>query len=338
MRLLRNCILSILVYAAVFGLVLDRPLSLGLLRMEIAQKSARLAALPTPKLVILAGSNGPYSHSCAIIGAMLNLPCENAGIAVGIGLDFLTTRYGPDLRAGDIVYMPMEFAQYAMTRPQNDAGPDGAILVRHDRDVMFSLPPDRVMAAVFSQTFPNLLESAIEMPMSRLISPARVLAAEYDAQGDRIGTTLRTAKPGLLRDHQAAPPMFEPVYGAKLIRNFIRAETARGVIVIGGLPTGFSTAPMNLSAIRAIREFYLENGGKFAALPNLSRYPVADFYDSPDHLAQPCQFEHSIAVARMLAGVLRRSVAAPSRDVLALAGTCPGSMSNGLGRFPLSRE
>jgi hypothetical protein len=320
MRLFRNCLLSVALYALVFGLVLDRPLSLGLLRMEIQQKSDRLAAMPTPKLVILAGSNGPYSHSCAVIGAMLNLPCENAGIAVGIGLDFLTRRYGPSLRVGDIVYMPMEFAQYAMTRPENDAGPDGAILVRHDRDVMLSLPPDRVMAAVFSQNFPNFLESAIEMPMSRMISPARLLAAEYDAQGDRIGTTLQTAKPELLRDHAAAPPMFQPVYGATLIQNFIRAETARGVIVVGGLPTGFSTAPMDERAIAAIREFYLENGAKFAALPNLSRYPVADFYDSPDHLAQPCQFEHSIAVARMLGAVLGVRVAPPSRDVLALAG------------------
>jgi hypothetical protein len=323
MRLLRNCLLSILLYALVFGLVLDRPLSLGLLRMEIAQKSARLAALPTPKLVILAGSNGPYSHSCAVIGAMLNLPCENAGIAVGIGLDFLARQYGPSLRAGDIVYMPMEFAQYAMTRPENDAGPDGAILVRHDRGVMFSLPPDRVMAAIFSQTFPNLLESAIEMPMSRMISPSAVLAAEYDPEGDRIGTTLQTAKPALLRGNHPAPPVFQPVYGAQLIQMFIRTETSRGVIIIGGLPTGVSSVPIDPFAITAIRKFYLQNGAKFAALPNLSRYPIADFYDSPDHLAQPCQFKHSIAVAQMLGDVLHLKVTAPRPAETALAETCP---------------
>jgi hypothetical protein len=210
-----------------------------------------------------------------------------------------------------------------MTRPENDAGPDGAILVRHDRDVMLSLPPDRVMAALFSQNFPNLLESAIEMPMSHMISPSRLLAAEYDAEGDRIGTTLQSAKPALLRDHVAAPPMFQPVYGATLIRDFIRTETARGVIVVGGLPTGFSTAPMDARAIDAIRNFYLENGAAFAALPNLSRYPVADFYDSPDHLAQPCQFKHSIAVARLLGLVLGLRVSAPATAETALAATCP---------------
>jgi len=323
MRLLRNCALSLLLYSLVFALILDRPLSLGVLRLEIEQKAARLAALPTPKLVILAGSNGPYSHSCAVMGAMLGLPCENAGIAVGIGLDFLVRRYGPSLRPGDIVYMPMEFEQYAMTRPETDSGPDGAILVRHDRDVLFSLPPDRVFAAVFSTDFPNFLESTIEMPMARLISPARTLAVEYDVQGDRIGTTLASAQPALVAK-AGAPAVYATTYGARVIAAFVRAETARGVIVIGGLPTGFSTMPPPPAAVAAVRALYLSNGAAFAALPNQSRYPPADFYDSPDHLAQPCQFKHSIAVARMLADMLKIPVLAPDRQVQALAQTCPG--------------
>jgi hypothetical protein len=323
MRLLRNCALSVILYTLVFALVLDRPLSLGVLRLEIEQKSMRLATLPTPKLVILAGSNGPYSHSCAVIGAMLNLPCENAGIAVGIGLDFLVRRYGPSLRPGDIVYMPMEFEQYAITRPENDSGPDGAILMRHDRGVLLSLPPDRVFAAVFSTDFPNFLESTIEMPMSRLISPARTLAAEYDIEGDRIGTSLATAQPALLGNPRT-PTVYDPTYGASLIASFVRTETAQGVIVIGGLPTGFATAPPPPSAVAAIRAFYLANGALFAALPNESRYPPADFYDSPDHLAQPCQFKHSIAIARLLGEVLRAKLSPPPPQTVAVALTCPG--------------
>ena len=92
-RIITFCTLSVVLYVIVFAGLIDRPLSLGLLRLEMMQKTARLAALPSPTLVILAGSNGPYSHSCAVIGAMLNMPCENAGIAVGIGLDDLFTRY-----------------------------------------------------------------------------------------------------------------------------------------------------------------------------------------------------------------------------------------------------
>jgi hypothetical protein len=176
---------------------------------------------------------------------------------------------------------------------------------------------------MFSTDFPNFLESAIEMPMARLISPASTLAAEYDEEGDRIGTSLATAQPALLRG-AGAPTVFAPTYGATLIAQFVRAETARGVIVIGGLPTGFSTAPPPPAAIATIRALYLGNGARFAALPNASRYPPADFYDSPDHLAQPCQFKHSIAIAKLLGATLRLSLSPAPPQVVALSLTCPG--------------
>jgi len=76
-RLLKLCGLSLLIYLMVFSVVVDRPLSLGVLRLELLQKTARLAALPSPKLVILAGSNGPYSHSCVVLSAMLK--CGHCG-------------------------------------------------------------------------------------------------------------------------------------------------------------------------------------------------------------------------------------------------------------------
>ncbi len=325
MRLALSCLASLALYFVAFSLVLDRPLSLGLLRLEIQQKAARLAVLPSPKLVILAGSNGPYSHSCAVIGGMLGLPCENAGIAVGIGLDFLDLDYESSLRRGDIVYMPMEFSQYRMSRSENDSGADAAILLRHDRRLLFTMAPDRILAAAFSSTFPNFLESAIEMPMSRLISPGATLAAEYDADGDRINHGLATAKPALLRvASMAETGDVTGHYGAALIAAFVARETARGVTIIGGLPTGFSTLPPGAATVGSIRALYLENGGRFLALPNLSRYPPADFYDSPDHLAQPCQFAHSIAIAERLGVLLHRTVSPPTVQVTALAVACPG--------------
>jgi hypothetical protein len=56
---------------------------------------------------------------------------------------------------------------------------------------------------------------------------------------------------------------------------------------------------------------------------NLSEYPRADFFDSEDHLAQPCQYLHSLAVAELIAGALGRTVVVPSADILHLASTCP---------------
>jgi hypothetical protein len=50
---------------------------------------------------------------------------------------------------------------------------------------------------------------------------------------------------------------------------------------------------------------YELNGGAFVVLPNLSRYPRAAFFDSPDHLNETWQIVHSEQVARVLAATLR---------------------------------
>lgn len=327
-RLLVCCVLSLALYAAAFGFVVARPLSLGFLNLEMQQKAARLAALGSPKLVILAGSNGPYSHSCRVIGAMLGLPCENAGIAVGIGLDDLFARYAPVLRKGDIVYMPMEVQQYTITRAQNDAGIDGAIILRFDHAMLLSLPPDRVAGAVFSNSFADFLEAAAELPFARsgALSAPKMLDEKYDEEGDRIGTSLQDADQALLTGAARTEPPASAItggYGARIIAGFVADETRKGVIVIGGLPTDFQTVPLPEGTIDAIKSVYTSNGAMFASLPNDSRYPIADFYDSEDHLAMPCQYTHSIAIAGLLAEVLHHPVRQASTAIEAVAAGCP---------------
>ena len=246
-RLLAACALSVALYFLVFAALLDRPFSLGLLRLEIAQKTARLAQLPSPKLVIIAGSNGPYSHSCVVMGAMLNLPCENAGIAVGIGLDDLFARYAPLLHPGDILYMPMELQQYTATRAQYPTSADGGFLLRHDRSVLLKLPPDRILGAIFCCNLPDFLESLAEMPIARegAIDPQRLLASEYNGFGDRIDNDPANADPDLLRHPPRKAPDALAItagYGTRLISHFVAEQTAKGVIVVGGLPSDFATA------------------------------------------------------------------------------------------------
>ena len=73
------------------------------------------AALRSRTELIVAGSNGPYSHRCETMEPLLGIACVNAGVAVGIGLDYLFARWEPLLRSGDIVYLPLEEAQYTRT-------------------------------------------------------------------------------------------------------------------------------------------------------------------------------------------------------------------------------
>ena len=331
-RLLLCCGLSLLCYAGIFGFIADRPLSLGLLRVEILQKTARMAMLPSPKLVILAGSNAPYSHSCAVIGAMLNMPCENAGIAVGIGLDDLFARYAALLHAGDVVYMPMEMQQYVLTRGQNDAAADDEILLRHDKSVLARLPADRIIGAIFCCSFADLIEGIAELPMARTtrFAAPSVLSTQYDIEGDRIDNALADADPAVLHLQTRVPPspqMIEAGYGTALLRHFVAQESRIGVTVIGGLPTDFSTVALPAENLAAVSTIYTSAGGKMLVMADHSEYPAADFYNSEDHLVRPCQTMHSVLVARALGMMLHRPVAAPGPQITAFAATCPSAVS-----------
>jgi len=319
---------SILIYIAIFGFLIDRPLSLGILNLEIEDKKLRLSEISSPKLVILAGSNASYSHSCIVIGNMLGLPCENAGTAVGLGLDEIFAQFLPSLHRGDIVYMPMEIDQYAMSRAEYRSGADSGLLIRYDWRVLTKLPIDRVVGAIFCCTLADFVESLIEMPIatSGALNPAKILASEYNAEGDRIDAPLADADEELLHQASRVEPNANVVksgYGAQIIAKFVAKASRRGVIIIGGLPTDFSSVPLSSQTIAAIVSIYANNGGSFIILPNHSRYPVIDFFNSEDHLAQPCQYMHSIFVAQALGKFLGRPVLPPSFGDGRIAATCP---------------
>jgi len=318
--------LSLILYFLLFGFVLDRPLSLGVLRLELEGKAARLAALPGPKLVILAGSNGPYSHSCVVLGAMLRMPCENAGIAVGIGLDEVFARYGPALQAGDVVYMPMELQQYVASRAAYRAGVDGGMMWRHERGVLAGLAPDRVLGAMFCCDVADAMESLAEMPLAvaGVIDPRAMLAREYDEEGDRVDNAGPAAAWLLAAPSRGVPGAgeIEAGYGTRLIAAFVARMRAKGVVVVGGLPVDFTDARMPAGTLDAVRAVY---GARwFLVLPNESRYPRRDFFNSEDHLDRACQAAQSVLVAQGLGRLLGRGVgAAPA------VGCCATLRNNG---------
>lgn len=308
-RLLLCCLASLALYAGAFAFVLDRPLSLGELRQRIDAGLVRGAAIQEPKLVILAGSNGPYSHRCETIEPIVGRPCINAGIAVGIGLDYLFARWRPLLHPGDIVYLPLEDVQYARPRTTAELGPDAAIMLRHDRATLLSLPWHRQLAALFASDLRGVLMSVMEsaLVLGGFHDPRTAATGSFNAWGDHVGHTaaLGAANQPELATTTPYHPTADEIragYGSVLVAGFIRWAQAHDVWVIGGLPTGFADSPISGNSLRAIRALYYDNRADFLELPNQSRYPRRDFFDTPDHLNEQTQIRHSIAVAE---GLLR---------------------------------
>ena len=317
LRILLACAASLALYALTFCLFLDRPLTYGTLSHEIEQKLARAETITGKKLVILAGSNGPYSHRCEVMEKILARPCINAGVAVGISLDYLFARWDSLLFAGDTLYLPMEPSQYIRPRLANETGPDAAIMARHDRATLATLAPSRWLAAFFAFDLRAAIMSAIEMPLhaAHFNDPRGAINGETNRWGDHTGhdTARASLNAAVLRAMIAATPEPKEIrtgHGTALIAAFTSRMQSRGVRVIGGLSTGFRDTPLSAATIAAIAAIYTDNGGLFLALPNLSRYPREDFFNSPEHLNEPHQIAHARAVAQALAPLLGRFNAA----------------------------
>jgi hypothetical protein len=307
-RIALACVASLIIYTGAFTWLLDRPLTLGMLRTHIEANLALGQAIQGPKLVILAGSNGPYSHRCETIEPIINRPCINAGIAVGVGLDYLFTRWKSMLHRGDIVYLPLEEAQYVRTRATAELGPDASIMIRHDRTTLRTLPLRRQIAALFAADLRAAVMSVIETALTDdgFHDPRISFSGGYNRWGDHVGHTA-----ALAMLNQSALAAITPVhptaaeiragYGTVLVVGFLRWADLHGVRVIGGLPTGFADSPISDDSLAAIRTIYRANGGAFLDLPNHSRYPRIAFFDTQDHLNEAAQIDHSVAIAGALA-------------------------------------
>lgn len=330
-RLLLACAASLFLYGAAFAVLLDRPLTLGALRERIDAAATLGAAIEGPKLVVLAGSNGPYSHRCEIIGPLIGRPCVNAGVAVGVGLDYLFLRWKPLMRAGDVAYLPLEEAQYIRGQTTADLGPDAAIMLRHDRDSLWRMPLHRQLAALFSGDLRagimSLLESALVGADFR--DPRGDATGATNAWGDHVGHTLALAAGNAAA--VAAETPYHPTdaqiaggHGTRVVQDFLAWAAAHDVTVVGGLPTGFADSPIGERSLAAIKAIYEDGGAAFLALPNRSRYPRAAFFDSPDHLNEPAQISHSRAVALALRPFTATAAGHPAARVrLVTTGSAP---------------
>lgn len=317
-RVLLACVTSLALYLTAFAGVLDRPLTLGYVRARIDATLAAGRSIETPKLIILAGSNGPYSHRCEVIGPIAGRPCVNAGVAVGIGLDYLLARWKPLLHPGDIVYMPLEEAQYVRSRATAGLGPDAAIMLRHDRQTLWSMPAERQLAAFFVSDLRAAIMSLIETALTEdgFRDPRADTVGGYNWFGDHIGHTAergsfnRSAIAAIVPFHPTAMQIAEG-HGSVIVIAFLQWAEAQRIRVIGGLPTGFIDSPIANDRLAAIRAIYRDHGADFLELPNRSRYDRASFFDTQDHLNEPAQIVHSTMIGQALAG-LTALISAPT--------------------------
>jgi hypothetical protein len=306
-RLLGACVGSVLLYAAIFGFALHKPLTLGVVADLVALKRDYAATIQGPKLVIFAGSNARFSHRCETIAHLLSMPCANFGIGRGIGFDYLVAALKPVLHAGDVVFMPWEYDWYLDDKAQVMSGPDAPEMFYGNKRELVSLGLERTLRASFSFTLPFVISAMAEMGLDAIGFQRRAGLQTLTAQGDETGHTPDKAQAYVsyvttaAADIPSAAALSRPSYIKAMMADFFAWARQHGVTVVGGLQTVPDDLPVNPDRIKALRRFYEGSGESFLVLDNHSQYPRSCFYDTLAHLNEPCQIRHSTKLAAAIA-------------------------------------
>jgi hypothetical protein len=297
-------------YILLFALAVEKPLTLGVVADYVARKRAILTATPGKRILVLAGSNGRFSHSCTEITRVTGVACVNLSISATIGLKYQVDAYRDALRPGDVVYMPLEYRDAGAFDPAFAGDERFLLLAREPARLLGFYPAVGVLKTIFSFD-PRYLVSAVgEMMLDRSGYRRRFGLDSLDARGDEIGNDARRAEP--YRSFVASLPVPNVNGRAQQSRRYWRDVMAqvprlreRGAIVVGGLPTTFEEAKVSSATIDFMRSLYHDAGACFLLLPDHSLYPRAAFFDGAFHLQEAGQKLHSRLLAPALAQIAR---------------------------------
>jgi hypothetical protein len=300
--LIAALVASLGLYLATFSVV-NRPLTVGGVWNTVQQKISYAQSLGHPKLAIWAGSNGRYSHRCQYFTEATGLPCINLSMAVGIGIDFQLLMFEPLLQAGDVLYVPLEYNQYAIERDEMEGGAENIALVQHAHGLLWSMGLARTARAWGYFDLPFLIHGVIESILNSKGFQRREGVDSMTPQGDQRSHTAKLGLPyrQLLQSSRFDPPQIPGQSRAlSVLGDFLDRMHARGVRVIGGLPTTPDGVQINEPLIAQLRGFFQQHGQDFLVLPNRSQYPLDCFFDSLYHLNEGCQIEHSNLVGQAI--------------------------------------
>jgi hypothetical protein len=307
------CLISLLGYLVLFGFVVSRPMVVDQLGEFMAWKQAYAAATPHPKLFVVAGSNARMSHSCAVLEEMLHRPCINMGITAEAGLDWTLNETKKDLAAGDLVYLPIEYDLYSISRLRLYTMMDAAYRFRHEKRSLADRGLEGAVRAAFMFDLSVLVKSVGETALNAAGVRRRFNLSTLNKQGDETGhdgskaiayvSVIKNAREELPK---SAHLLDNPDGSQAALAGFLDWCRAHKVTAVGGLPTIFNDQPVPDTLVEKLKAFYASHGAQFIALPNRSQYPRASFYDTGYHLRQSAQIAHTRLLAPYLKPLLPR--------------------------------
>ncbi|MGE0495448.1 MAG: hypothetical protein AB7S38_39950 [Vulcanimicrobiota bacterium] len=264
---------------------------------SVIDKTARLESLPSPKVVLVGGSNVAYGFDSQLLESGLGRPVVNMGIHAPFGLDYMLAEVESSLKPGDLVVVCPEYELLA-----SDLKPETLVWILELRPHNLAYVPPRQWPGLLDGGLPYLgsvLRGFGRSPDQRKLRaqalPVMVRSA-LDERGDVVGH--REWTPPDAREHLArirSGDLFKEGYdthrleqAVKTLKDFEHRYQARGARMVVSLPP----TPQFLYQRHREQLAGIESALRASAIPVINSaqemiFPAADFYDTIYHLRGP---------------------------------------------------
>jgi len=301
-----SMIISCFIYMSLFIFVVHKPLTEGIKQGYFQKKISYLMSINSKKIIVLAGSNGRFSHRCETIEVETGIPCVNMSIEAGFSLYYQFEKIKPYLKTGDLVYLPLEYNKFAESRIDALTGSEIPFIVAYEHDYLLKLNMEKQIYSMFYFDLKYLISCLGEMILNKIGVKRRFTLDTMTVNGDESTHNREKAKSYkayIDNIKWTAPPVEtfdEKSFGALILTDFMKWATANDVTIVGGLPTTFNDSPIPDKLTNNLYQFYKKNGHYFLVMQNKSQYPRDYFFDTKYHLAEEYQIIHSKMIANFL--------------------------------------
>ncbi|QIK36797.1 hypothetical protein GWK36_00935 [Caldichromatium japonicum] len=305
-----------LLWTGLFWSQLGHPLpETGWMAEVYAVKRAHAKALPSPKVLVLAGSNALFSLDSGLLEADWGRPVVNLGVNAALGLDYLLRTAEPLLQPGDLVVMPLEYPLYQGDRFLNAQLID--YVIGQDPGYWRSLPFFERLSFIAQVPAARLI-AGLRPPVESPPTPSGLYRAQYlDARGDYTHndwSQLTAAERVIAEQAHAQARLKRHTYGRddradapgwQRLRAFHQQLQRRGIGLWMVPPALMDQPSYHTDSVE--RHYYETLPERVRALgipffwdPYACMYPPEDFFDTPYHLTAAARTRHTRSLIAQL--------------------------------------
>lgn len=255
---------------------------------EFPVKQRLIADTPSPKVVMLGGSNVAFGIDSRRMADSLHLPVVNAGLHAGLGLKFIMDANIPLLRKGDVLVIMPEYDHFSGTNAYGEQTTSGTVPFFATCAEMYSMNMAQKMIVVKGfciQTPQTLLTGLREAFTAHQKHVFQYKKSGFNFLGDEV-SHLRLPSDVDMKNYTATANKneFNDAFFQEFVAD-VRALRQRGVVV-KLLPPAILDKCYQLDAayIQRLREKMKLAGIPYQAPSEVFAYPVDMLYNTNYHL------------------------------------------------------